>query len=327
MHSATLNGHVVIGHDDDAVGRQIRDSLLGEGYHVSLVHDRAAALDYARTSKPDVLIVSTAVAGAPDFGLCRQLRFDSATRLLPIVLTGTHAERNSRVRALQAGADDLVITPVDDSELAARIGSYVRLKRQTDEMDSATAIITTLAIMIEKRDGHSEGHCHRMANYSTALGRALGLPDADLVALNRGGFLHDIGMLAIPDSLLRNTGPLTAEEYALVQSHTVIGDELCGSLRSLQPIRPIVRSHHERLDGSGYPDRLRGNDVPLLAQIIGIADVFDGLTSPRAYHRQRPAAEAISILEEQVARGWRRHDLVSIFTDLLAQGRLGAIVV
>jgi putative two-component system response regulator len=178
----------------------------------------------------------------------------------------------------------------------------------------------TLAVMIEARDGCNAGHCHRMANYAAALGRALDLTADEVQALHRGGFLHDIGMLAIPDGILRKAQALEPAELELVQSHTVIGDQLCANLRSLQAVRPIVRSHHERLDGSGYPDGLRGDDIPLVAQIMTIVDIFEAVTTDRPYQ----AAEAINILRRQGEQGWHRRDLVETFRVLSVQDTLGS---
>jgi putative two-component system response regulator len=175
----------------------------------------------------------------------------------------------------------------------------------------------TLAAMIEARDGYSAGHCSRMANYATRLGRAIGLGDDDLQALYRGGFLHDIGMLAISDSVLRRAGPLEPDEFELVRSHTVVGDKLCSNLRSLQRVRPIVRWHHERLDGSGYPDGLQGEQIPLIAQIVGVVDVYEALTTQRPYQSPLSTREAAQILLEQVTRGWRRQDIVESFVEMV----------
>jgi putative two-component system response regulator len=316
---------ILIAHHDAAVGGRLCSLLFDAGHAPQLVGNRAAALDRARTLHPDVMLVSFDVAGRDDLALCRDWRADRHTHLTPLVLVSDQADRESRWRALEAGADDFVTTPIDRAELLARVRTLARIKRHVDEMDSASAIISTLAVMVETRDGHSEGHCHRMAHYATALGRALGLGEADLQALHRGGFLHDLGMLAIPDSLLRTPGPLQPEDYALIRSHTVIGDELCGKLRSLQAIRPIVRSHHERQDGTGYPDGLAGDAVPLLAQIIGICDAFDAITSKRAYHEQQPASIALTVLQRQVELGWRSADLVAAFGELVQQGRLGTL--
>lgn len=316
---------ILIAHHDAAIGGRLCSLLFEAGHAPQLVGTRAAAIDRARSLNPAVMLVSLDVAGRDDLALCHAWRADRHTHLTPLVLVSDQADRESRLRALEAGADDFVTTPIDRAELLARVRTLARIKRHVDEMDSASAIISTLAVMVETRDGHSEGHCHRMANYATALGRALGLPEGDIQALHRGGFLHDIGMLAIPDSLLRTPGPLKPEDYALIRSHTVVGDDLCGNLRSLQAIRPIVRSHHERQDGSGYPDGLSGDEVPLLAQIIGICDAFDAITSKRAYHEQQPASIALTVLQRQVELGWRDARLVAVFSELVQQGRLGAL--
>jgi putative two-component system response regulator len=178
------------------------------------------------------------------------------------------------------------------------------------------------AAMIEGRLGYTEGHCHRLANHATALGRRLGLSADELETLYRGGFLHDIGMLAIPDSVLNRRGPLQPAEFELVKSHTVIGEGLCGHLRALHAVRPIVRHHHERFDGSGYPDGLRGDDIPVIAQIIGLVDVYDALTTERPYQHTHTVDEALVVLRQQVERGWRAPELVDHFAAIVRSGRL-----
>lgn len=322
MSHAPVRVVVLIVHHDAAVGGRLCSLLFEAGHTPSLAASRDAAFERARSAPPDVVLVSLDIAGRDDLMFCHQWRSSRDTSMIPLVLVSESADRDSRLRALEAGADDFVTIPADRAELLARVRSLSRIKRHLDEMDSASAIISTLAVMVEARDGHSEGHCHRMASYATALGRAIGLGDAELQALHRGGFLHDIGMLAIPDTLLRTPGPLKAEDYELIRSHTVVGDELCSRLRSLQAIRPIVRSHHERQDGTGYPDGLAGDAVPLLAQIIGIVDAFDAITSKRAYSQQQPASIALTVLHRQVELGWRRADLVGAFAQVVERGQL-----
>jgi putative two-component system response regulator len=177
------------------------------------------------------------------------------------------------------------------------------MKHLLDALDSAEAAFMTLALTIEARDPMTNGHCERLAAYAVALGRALGLGETDLEALHRGGYLHDVGKVGIPDAVLLKRGPLTAEEFALMQRHPDIGDSLCAPLQSLRRVRPIIRCHHERLDGSGYPQGLKGDDVPLLAQIVGIADVYDALTSPRPYRPALAPEEAARHLIEEAAQG------------------------
>jgi putative two-component system response regulator len=194
-------------------------------------------------------------------------------------------------------------------------GRPSRMRRYIDELDSAESVIVGLALTIEARDSLTDGHGQRLALYASALGRTLGLGEDDVSTLARGGFLHDIGKVGIPDAVLLKPGPLTPDEFELVKQHTVIGDRLCGDLPSLQKVRPIVRHHHERLDGSGYPDGLCGDATPLLAQIMGIVDVFDALTMERPYKAAMPAAWAAEELRREVARGRRRGDLVYTFLD------------
>ena len=203
--------------------------------------------------------------------------------------------------------------PFDTMELHARIQSLVRLKRYTDELESAESVILGLGATIEARDPSTNGHCQRLAHYATKLGMALGLDQDDLGALERGGFLHDIGKIAVPDSVLLKDGKLDPLESRVMRKHPIVGDSLCAGLRSLSKVRPIVRHHHERLDGTGYPDGLQKGEVPLLAQIIGIVDVFDAMTTKRPYREALPIPRAAEQLRGEVARGWRRADLVSAF--------------
>jgi putative two-component system response regulator len=322
MTDRTSRPRVLVVDDDAAVTRLFERLLTPEGYVVDIVHDADAAFTAVATLQPDVVLLDVMIPGVNGFEVCRRLKRDWTTRLTPVVLITALDARQARLEGRESGADDFLTKPVDSHELLARVRSLVRVKRYTDDLDSAASIIQTLAVMIEARDGYTEGHCHRMANYATALGRRLGLGDEDLRTLHRGGFLHDIGMLAIPDVVLRKTGILEPEEYELVKSHTTVGDALCSNLRSLQAVRPIVRHHHERVDGSGYPDGLSGDQIPLLAQIISVVDVFDAVTTQRPYQQAKPTDEAVDLLREQVRRGWRRSDLVEQFVTVIESGRL-----
>ena len=223
------------------------------------------------------------------------------------------------VSGIRAGADDFISKPFNAAELSARVRSLVRIKRYTDELDTAEAVILSLAMTVEARDRHTEGHCQRLAASATALGRHLGLDDEDLAALRRGGILHDLGKVGIPDAILLKNGPLTPSEYDVMKQHTIIGDRLCGELRTLSQVRPIVRHHHEHFDGSGYPDGLRGEEIPLLAQIVAIADVFDALTSVRPYKAALPPDRACAELVIEAKRGWHQRQLVDAFITLVHQ--------
>jgi len=229
-----------------------------------------------------------------------------------VLMTGM-SESDDRVRAIDAGATDLLSKPIDQQELKVRMRSLMQLKHFTDDLDTAEAVLKSLALMIEARDAYTEGHCERLSRYAVEFGRHLRLGEEDLAALAKGGYFHDIGKIALPDEILRKAGPLTPEEREKMKEHPVIGDRLCGNLRSLHRVRPIVRHHHERLDGSGYPDGLRGDAVPLLAQIVGIVDVYDAITTTRPYRKAESPEAAFAQLLLEVERGWRSRQLVEAF--------------
>ena len=319
---ADRKARVLVVDDDVGVGRLLERVLMSAGYVVAIATDGAEALAAVVHAPPDVILLDVMMPGPDGLTICRTLKNDPTTRLTPVILITGLADRDTKIGGLAAGADDFLTKPVDTQELLARVGSLARLKRYTDDLDSATSIIMALAVMIETRAGYTEGHGHRVANHATALGRRLGLAPDALQALYRGGFLHDIGMLGIPDSVLRRQGPLEPEEFELIKSHTIIGERLCQNLRSLHPVRSIVRNHHERFDGSGYPDGLRGNDIPIVAQIIGLVDVYDAITSARPYQPAQSSDEALVTLRQQVERGWRAPELVDYFAAIVHSGKL-----
>lgn len=300
--------------DDLAGNARLVESLLApDGHAVRTAGGGAEALRVVRDDPPDLVLMDVMMPEVDGFAACRAMKQDIRTRLIPIVLITSLDDAASRLSGIEAGADDFVSKPFNALELRARVRSLLRLKRYTDDLESAESVILSLASTIEARDGTTGGHCQRLAAYASALGVKLGLDQDDVAALARGGFLHDVGKVAIPDAVLLKPGPLDPDEYALMKQHTVIGDRLCSGLRSLRTVRPIVRHHHERLDGSGYPDGLCGDAVPLLAQIIGVVDVFDAMTTDRPYRAAMPAALAAAELRQEVSRGWRGADLVAAF--------------
>jgi putative two-component system response regulator len=313
---------VLVVDDDRNVAGLFERLLLAEGFEVDVAVDGPSALASVAERPPDVILLDVLLPGINGFEICRGLKRESATRLIPVVLVTGLSDRQSRIHGIEAGADDFLSKPVDNQELLTRVRSLAKLKHYTDDLDSAASIITMLAVMIEARDGFTEGHCYRMANYATTFGRRLGLGPEELRALHRGGFLHDIGMLAIEDYVLRKPGPLDPAEFEIVKTHTVVGDRLCGNLRSLRAVRPIVRHHHERLDGSGYPDGLSGDAIPLVAAMIGIVDVYDAITTKRPYQRAQSIGHALEVLRQEADRGWRRRDLVNEFVTLVEAGQL-----
>jgi putative two-component system response regulator len=309
--------------DDEPANRQLMMRLLSHrGYLVESVGDGEAALDFVASKRPDLILLDVQLPGIDGIEVCRRVKQLAATRLIPIVLvTGLH-DRPHKMNGIKAGADDFLTKPFDAEELTARVGSLLRLKHYTDELESAESVILSLALTVEARDPYTEGHCQRLAAYATALGGRLNLDEDQLAALQRGAYLHDVGKIGVPDAILQKPSRLNAVEYESMKRHTTIGEKLCGELRSLTAVRPIVRHHHERQDGSGYPDGLRGADIPLLAQIVGIVDVYDAIVTTRPYREALPVGHAYQELTDDAARGLHRPDLVDAFLDLGRSGRL-----
>jgi putative two-component system response regulator len=302
---------------DDVAGncRLLTSLLAPDGYSVRTASDGDEALIAMQDAPPDLVLMDVMMPTLDGFEACRAIKQNPSTHLTPVVLVTSLNDTVSRLRGIDAGADEFISKPFNAAELRARVRSLLRIKHYTDDLDRAESVIVSLALTIEARHGTTDGHCQRLARYGPALGRSLGLDEDELLALERGGFLHDIGKVGIPDAVLLKPGRLTHEEFELMKQHTIIGDRLCGELRSLKSVRPIVRHHHERLDGSGYPDGLRGDAVPLLAQIIGIVDVFDALTTRRPYREALPFERAAEELRREAAAGWRNAGFVDSFLE------------
>lgn len=313
---------VMVVDDEPSIRRLVASLLRQDGYDLQMAGTGEEAIDMAAASPPDLVLLDVQMPGMDGFAVCRHIKENPRTRFTPVVMVTGLKDRERRIEGIRAGADDFLSKPFDAEELQARVRSLLRVKRYTDQLDSADAIILSLARTIEARDPYTQGHCERLARFSAALGERIGMSTDELAALHRGAFLHDIGKIGVPDAVLLKTGRLTPEEFRLMQRHTVIGDELCGSLLSLQPVRPIIRHHHERLDGSGYPDGLSGDDISLLTQIVSIVDTYDAITTVRPYQVSRTPDVAYAELRDEAGRGWRDRALVEEF---IAMARSGVI--
>jgi putative two-component system response regulator len=318
--SAKPPGKIVVVDDVQANLELIVSLLERDGYIVYSGSNGAEGLDLVLREAPDVVLTDVVMPAMNGFELCRRIKDNPETRLIPVVLVTGLAEREDRLEGIAAGADDFLSKPFDAHELRARVRSLVRLKRFTDDLDSADSVILSLGRTVEARDRYTLGHCERMARYAGAFGAHLELSDEEVAALHRGGYLHDVGKVGLPDAILLKSGPLGQAERVQMEQHPLIGDALCGDLRLLRLVRPIVRWHHERLDGTGYPDHLRGDQIPLLAQIMGIVDVFDALTTDRVYRRPLTIDQACVELQQEAARGWRDPRLVDQFVALCRGG-------
>jgi putative two-component system response regulator len=313
-------GRVLIVDDYEANLSALRQLLESQGYDVLTASNGRDALHLVTREHPDLVLTDVMMPGVSGLDVCAAMKKDAETWLTPVVLVSAAQQRTLRIDGLEAGADDFLSKPIDPQELYARVRSLVRLKRLTDDLESAESLFLTLGRIIEARDPHTENHCERLAQYATALGTALNLDQADLDALYRGGFLHDIGKIAVPDSVLLKQGKLTPAEYAVMKQHPIIGDDLCRTVRSFEPVRAIVRHHHERLDGRGYPDGLSGDQFSLLAKIVSVVDVFDALTTDRPYRKALSVDVALEMMRADAKAGWWDPALLDMFVDVLAVG-------
>lgn len=270
----------------------------------------------------DLVLLDVGLPGIGGFEVCDQIKAGARTKLIPVVLVTGLGEVEHRVRGSEVGADDFLTKPFERPELLARVRALLRLKAFTDQLEHAESVLFVLARSIEARDPYTSGHCERLSAFATALGRRIGLDEKQLVALAKAGVVHDVGKIAVPDAILLKPGPLTAEEREVIERHPVTGDEICQPLRSFSLVRPIIRHHHERMDGSGYPDGLCGDRIPITARVLQVVDIFDSLTTKRPYKDAYNVAQALDVLQKEARRGWRDPDLVLAFRDLVSSGRL-----
>lgn len=309
--------------DNEEVNRRLLKAMLkAEPYRIVEARKASEAIQELEQQQVDLIILDIMLPEVNGMDFCRWLKSNRRTQLIPVlVMTNVQGVENE-IAGLNAGADEFLIKPLSPAVVRTRVKSLLRSKAAVDSLEEAETILFALAQAVEQRDKHTGDHCQRLATYSVALGMALGLSKPELVALYRGGYLHDIGKVAVPDSVLFKTGPLNEQEWVIMQSHTVKGEEICKPMKSLAPVLPIIRNHHEKWDGSGYPDGLVGEQTPLLARILQVADVYDALTSERSYKRAFSHQEAIAILKQEVAKGWRDPALVELFEDLCSRASI-----
>jgi putative two-component system response regulator len=300
-------GHkgIILVADDNEANRELLSALLNaEGYRVVCAADGQQAIARVASDAIDVALLDVVMPRPTGFEVCQAMKSNPETCLIPVVLLTSLNSESDRIHGIMCGADEFLNKPVNKIELLARVHSLLRLKQFTDELDNAETVLFSLALTIEAKDPYTEGHCDRLSKYSVALGEKLGLSQELRVALRRGGLIHDIGKLAVPEHILLKPGPLTPEERKIMEQHTVIGEEICAPLRSFHHVLPIIRHHHEKQDGSGYPDGLKGAQVPLTARILQITDIYDALTTDRPYRKALPMEKAVAIMREEVKRGW-----------------------
>jgi len=310
---------ILVVDDQESIRELLEDTLIDNGFTVITASNGAEALHVLETKLVDLVLLDVMMPGKNGFEVCREIKRNPLTYLIPVVFVTSLSDIESRLQGIDAGADDLLTFPVDQTELLARVRSLLRLKHRTDELERAEAVLFTLALIVESRDPNTMGHCERIAHLSKRLGEYLGLDAEQLTALGIGGVVHDIGKVKVPDSILLKPGPLTSEEWLVMREHPVEGERICTPLRSFRLVLPIIRHHHEKRDGSGYPDGLSGDEIPITARILQVVDVYDALTSARPYKAAMSEAAAIAIMREEVGKGWWDPRVLEALEDLLEE--------
>jgi putative two-component system response regulator len=312
--------------DDDAEIRKLLKRLLTPaGYSVEEFGLAGPALERVRAEPPDLVLLDLNLPDRSGHEVLDEIRSDPSTRLLPVVMLTGQATREEKIRATRAGVSDFLAKPFSAEELLPRVRSLVMMKQFADEHEHAERVILTLAKMIDARDAFTAGHSGRVAEYADRIAQRMGLDAAARIDMRRGALFHDLGKIVIPDQILRKPGRLTDEERRVVEQHPVVGDELLSSMRTMLKTLPVVRHHHEKLDGSGYPDGISGSAIPTTVRIVTVADVFDALTNERSYREALKLETAFEVLAEGVSKGfWDRQVVDELRGAISETGLVGA---
>ncbi len=315
-----LPGKIMVVDDNREAGIALAALLELSDHTVQLFTNGCTALRAVQQHQPDLIILDVQLPDMDGYAVCDAIRHNSATWQIPIIMVTIEGQRAGRLQGIEAGADDYLQKPVDAQELEVRIRSLLRKKRRNDQLEQAEAVIFALARAVEAKDAYTEGHLQRLALYSLAIGEQMRLSGEALIALRYGALLHDVGKVGVDELIIRKGGPLTPAEYGVMQQHTLIGERIVQPLHMASSVGPIVRYHHERWDGRGYPDGLAQDAIPLGARIVAVADAFDAMTTTRPYNRVLSVDEAIERLRAGAGVYWDPH-VVAVFLDWLSTKR------
>ena len=295
--------------DENSLSRMTAADLLQlDGYEIIEAETEDAVFDNIAQYQPDLILLDAMMRRLDSFALCRQLKGNYRTNNIPVVFTTLTNDREQRIKAMEAGGSDVLVKPLNRIELSTRVKSLINQKRISDGFNQTEQVLFTIAKAIESRSVTKAGSV-RVASLVRSFGQYLGLRHDEIEDLAFAAHLHDIGTIAIPDAVMLKAGKLTESEKELIREHVSLGEEICQSLRHRGGVLPIVRHHHERWDGGGYPDGLSKTDIPYLAQIFQIIDIYDALTSDRPHKKAYSPESALQIILEETELGWRNPQL------------------
>lgn len=300
--------------DDNIANVELLEAYLSaDEYEVIKAFDGQEGLNKVHEVMPDLILLDIMMPKMDGYEVCKHIKEGENTRFIPVVMITALTELEAKIKGLDVGADDFLSKPFNRLELMARVRSLLRLKSLHDDLDSSEDIIFTLALALEAKDTYTAGHSERVAGLARELAQEIGLSEVQQERIHKAGILHDIGKIGVKEAILNKRSVLDVAEYDEVTSHPSVGANICEPLKSLSDVIPMIRHHHERYDGTGHPDGLAGEDIPLGARIISIADTFDAMTSARPYRAAMEEAVALKIMASERPEGQWDEELLKSF--------------
>ena len=302
-HDATAATILVV--DDEPRNVKLLEGFLRPlNYEVIKAFDGEEALSLVNKTSVDLVLLDIMMPKMDGYEVCRRLKNSEKTRLIPIIMVTAFHDIEAKVKGIEAGADDFLPKPLNKIELQARTQSLVNTKKLNDKLTSIEDVLFALANAVEAKDSYTLGHTQRVADMAVLLGSKISLSEQEINTLRVGGILHDIGKIGVPRNILNKSGPLSEDEWEIMKQHPTIGYKICLPMKkSLGPALDMIQHHHEKLDGSGYPDGLRGEKIPTVARIMAVVDIYDALITDRPYRKGLSRAQALSILQEEADEG------------------------
>lgn len=308
---------VILVVDDVPANRELLEGYLTDlGYEVRQAGDGQEALQAIDAEEPDLVLLDIQMPRLDGLSVCRAIKQHSRLRLVPVVLITALGDRATMLAGLEAGADDFLPKPFDAQELLIRTKVLLKERLLNKKLDATETVLVAFARAVEARDLYTIHHADRVGRMAREIARSAGVVPQDLAFIYQGAILHDLGKIAVPDMVLKKEGPLSDDEWALMRTHSEVGERICAPLRSTSDFLPLIRHHHERVDGAGYPDHLVGAAIPFGARIVAIADAFDAMLSDRPYRPGLGREESLRRLRAGAGTQWDAA-LVEIFTGLV----------
>lgn len=307
------NFNVLIVDDNKVNVELIKAQLKPYNYNIQIAYDGEEALEKVEKNAPDIVLLDLMMPKISGYEVCRSIKQNKKTQFIPIIIITALQELEDKIKAIELGADDFLVKPFNKLELTTRIKSLLYTKSLHDELETSENILFSLAEALEAKDLHTRGHSERVSKLAVEIAILMNLPQREIEIIHKGGLLHDIGKIGIKEHILLKPGKLNEEEIKHVQLHPKIGYDICAPLKSLEEALPCIRSHHERMDGDGYPDGLTGSEIPLKGQIMAVADAYDAMTTDRPYRQGMKTETAIKIFENEIDSGQWNPEIVRIF--------------